>query len=375
MLGRMFMIVLFSISLHACYIGSKIVVSLYALQLGASQFTIGILAALYATVPLLLAIYAGKLTDTRGTRWPLFGGSLVMMLGMLTSYLWPGMAAMFVTAILAGAAFVFFNVAVQTLTGGLGNVEARARNFSLLSIGYSISTFIGPVSAGVAIDHLGHTHAFLMLAGFTLLPITGLLLGKGYNFVGGRKNEPGRSALDLLRLPPLRAIVIVSGLLVAAWDLFAFYLPVYAHSLRFSATTIGLIMGVFAVAAFVTRFTIPYLLKRWRSERVMFACILLAAAAFAVLPMHTSLFFMLPVVFCLGLGLGCGQPLSMMLAFNRSPAGREGEVTGLRLTANNVARVAIPVLVGALGSTLGAAPVFWLSALNLSAISVLVWKL
>jgi hypothetical protein len=44
-------------------------------------------------------------------------------------------------------------------------------------------------------------------------------------------------------------------------------------------------------------------------------------------------------------------------------------VTGLRLTANNVARVTIPLISGALGALLGAAPVFWLNAVNLTAIS------
>lgn len=64
----------------------------------------------------------------------------------------------------------------------------------------------------------------------------------------------------------------------------------------------------------------------------------------------------------------------MTIAYNRSPAGREGEVTGLRLTANNVARVVIPVVCGALGTALGAAPVFWFNALNLTAVSFLVWR-
>ena len=64
----------------------------------------------------------------------------------------------------------------------------------------------------------------------------------------------------------------------------------------------------------------------------------------------------------------------MMIAYNRSPEGRAGEVTGLRLTANNVARVIIPLVCGALGATLGAAPVFWLNAINLTAVSILVWR-
>lgn len=59
----------------------------------------------------------------------------------------------------------------------------------------------------------------------------------------------------------------------------------------------------------------------------------------------------------------------MMLAFERSPAGRTGEVTGLRLTANNVARIVVPLIGGALGTAFGAAPVFWMNALNLTVIS------
>ena len=71
----------------------------------------------------------------------------------------------------------------------------------------------------------------------------------------------------------------------------------------------------------------------------------------------------------IGFGVGCAQPLMMALTYEKSPPGRTGEVTGLRLTANNVARVAIPLISGALGALLGAAPVFWLNAANLAAIS------
>jgi len=371
----MLLIVAYSIAIHACYLGSKIVVSLYALQLGASQATIGVLAALYALMPLILGIYSGRLVDSSGTRGPLIGGAAVVCLGMLAGGWGTGLPALFATAILTGAGFMFFNVSIQTLTGGLGTKDQRAKNFAILSIGYSISTFIGPVSVGLAIDHLGHANAFLMLALFTAPPIIGLFLNKRFNFINGTKNtDQNRSTLELLRLPPVRSVVVISGLIVAGSDLFAFYLPVYAHSLNISATIIGVMLGVYAFAGLITRFAMPALLRRWRAELVMFGCLLFAAGSFAAFPLSTQLYFMLAVTFCLGLGLGCGQPLSMTIAYNRSPAGREGEVTGLRLTANNLARVVIPVVCGALGGALGAAPVFWLNALNLTVISVVMWR-
>lgn len=367
----MHLIVSFSIAIHAAFIGSKIAVSLYALQLGASPLVIGMLAALYALVPLTLGVFAGRVADTRGTRWPLLGGAVTMTLGMLASVLANSITALAITAVLAGGGFMFFNVAIQTLTGSLGKRDEQSRNFAILSIGYSISTFIGPVSVGVAIDQLGYRSAFVMLGLFTLAPVIGLLVTRRFNTTGSgiAKDEARRSAMDLLRLPPVRSIVIISGLVAAGWDLFAFYLPIYAHELHFSATTIGLILGMYAFAAFITRFAMPSLLKRWRPEQVMCACIAFAALSFALFPLWANLYYMLAVAFCLGLGLGCGQPLSMMIGFNRAPPGRAGEVTGLRLSANNVVRVVIPVVCGALGSAFGAAPVFLLNALNLGIIS------
>jgi MFS family permease len=141
MLARMLLIVVYSVAIHACYLGGKIVVSLYALHPGASQTTLGVLAALYASMPLILGIYSGRLVDSNGTRWPLAGGAAVVGLGMLTGGLGGDLTALFATALLTGAGFTFFNVAIQTLTGSLGNKDQRARNFALLSFGQQHALF------------------------------------------------------------------------------------------------------------------------------------------------------------------------------------------------------------------------------------------
>src|SRR5688572_18981549 len=151
--------------------GSKVVVSLLALELGASQALVGLIAALYATVPLLIGVYAGRLADTIGMRIPLLVGACFTAVAMLCGFLWQTLAALFATATLMGAAFVFHNVAIQSLTGAFGPPEHRARNFSVLTIGYSMSAFIGPLIAGFSIDHGGHGRAFLAFALLTVLPL------------------------------------------------------------------------------------------------------------------------------------------------------------------------------------------------------------
>src|SRR5688572_19553332 len=58
--------------------GSKVLVSLGALANGATPFEVGLLAALFALFPLLLAVYAGKISDRIGVKRPILGGALIM---------------------------------------------------------------------------------------------------------------------------------------------------------------------------------------------------------------------------------------------------------------------------------------------------------
>jgi MFS family permease len=366
----MYLVVALSISIHACYIGSKVVTSLLALELGASEIVVGTLAAFYAVVPLALGVHSGRLADTIGMRVPMIAGALCAGIAMLTGFLWPRIDGLFVVALLMGAAFVLFNVSIQNLAGAIGRPEERARNFSVLAIGYAFSSFLGPTFAGYSIDHFGHaaTYGFFGLA--TLFPIGVLLFNRRVTLVGATTPPvEDRSAIDLLRIAPLRILIVTSGLTVAAQELLAFYLPIYAHGLGHAASTIGVILGAYALAAFLVRFALPLLLRRLGVQRVMVGSVLIAAAAFLALPFTEQAPLLLLLSFMIGLGMGCTQPVLMTLSYERSPVGRTGEVTGLRLTANNIARVVIPLISGALGAAFGAAPVFWINAFNLAMVS------
>jgi predicted MFS family arabinose efflux permease len=291
-------------------------------------------------------------------------------MAMLCGYLWQTLPALFTVAILMGAAFVFYNVSIQNLTGAYGKPEHRARNFGILTIGYSLSTFVGPLVAGFSIDLAGHDRAFLIFALLSLFPILLLTFYPAITRVPAPKpDKEERRALDLLRDPPLRRVIIMSGLMVASYELFGFYMPVFGHSIGLSASMIGIIMGTYATATFLTRFFLPLVLRTWKPPQVLFAAMLLAAAGFVAMPYLREVYLIMAVTFTIGLGLGVGQPISMTMAFNQSPAGRTGEVTGLRLTANNIARIVIPLTAGALGATFGMVPVFWMNAANLAAIS------
>ena len=152
--------------------------------------------------------------------------------------------------------------------------------------------------------------------------------------------------------------MLVSGLVVAGVDLYSFYMPIYGHSIGLSATMIGVVLGAFATATFVVRTTLPLLVRRWGDDRVMTASMILAGLTFLLFPFVHQFVVLLLLSFVLGLGLGVGQPLSLIMTYNRAPAGRAGEALGLRFSVVNLTHMAIPLAFGTIGSALGLITVF-----------------
>jgi MFS family permease len=345
---------------HAGFGGSRVAVSLYALELGANQFAIGVLMALYGLCPMLLAVSIGKLADRIGPRLPMLLGTTGISMALLLPPLFPGLVTLYLSALLIGTSFHFFFVTVTGIAGGIGGVGNRVRNYSLVSLGFSGAGFLGPMAAGFSIDHLGYLPTFLLLASFPVIPLLLLWFKPGF-LPSADKREAAdgqRKALDLWRIPVLRNTFIASGIISSAWDLFQFYLPVYGYSIGLSASAIGTVLGVFALATFVIRIALPRLITMSHEAAILAYAIFVAAVAFMLFPFFRNAYALAAIAFLLGLGCGCGQPLSMSLIYALSPQGRVAESTGLRVTVNNFAHLVIPLVFGSVGTAFGFFPVF-----------------
>lgn len=348
--------------------GGRVLSTLFAVELGAGPFAIGLLIATYALFPLVLAVAAGRIIDRWGMRMPLLLGTIGMCCGVLLPYFAPSLAVVYAGAALTGLAFIFVQISTHTLTATLGEGARRTRNFSVFALFMSVTDFIGPVVAGVSIDQLGHVRAYLTLGISNLLAVIAVVhffprIRRAAHAAGG--GQP-RRALDLVRHPGLLRIFLASGIVMTGIDLFQLYLPLYGRSVDLSATAIGLIMGACAVAGFAVRVAIPSLVKRYTEDTVLLASILLSAAAFSAIPLFSHAAVLAVVSFTLGLGLGLGQPLTLVLTANLSPPGRSGEALGMRLTVNNLTHVVMPMVFGVMGSALGVAWVFWITAVLLA---------
>ncbi len=349
--------------------GSKMLVALYALDLHASPFTVGLLISMYAIFPLLLAIYAGRISDRFGVRLPMVMGSFGMCGSLLIPIFFPSLPALFVSASLVGIANIFFHVSSHNLVGALGEAHLRTANFGTLSLGAAISGMIGPMLAGFLVDRGGYAVTYYVLAAITIIPGTALLCKGGS--IPARASE-GKQAVsggvrELLGIGRLRSILLTSGVILTGIDLFNFYMPIHGRSIGLSASVIGVIIGMQAAAAFVVRFWMPWTANRFGEMRVLTWSLLMAGCTFLLFPLFKEPLILGAISFLLGLGLGCGQPLSIILTYSFSPPGRSGEALGMRLTVNKFTQIMVPLVFGSLGNAFGIYPIFWASAVILLA--------
>lgn len=353
---------------HIAFTGSRLAVSLFAIHQNASPLTVGVLISLYAMLPALLSIHTGRLVDRVGVTGPMIGGSLLATAGCLVGSFAPGLTSLHFTSAMVGTGFMVVGICVYQVVGDLSEPDSRAAQFSLLAIGFSIGGFAGPLVAGFAIDHLAHRNAFLVLAGFALMPALAMLLRPIHLPArNAHRERPSDAAvMDLFHQPELRRIYTSVLIFSVAWDVYNFALPIHGVRMGLTASQIGVVMGTFAAATFTIRLVMPWISARYAPWTVITASCIVASAAYVAIPFSGTVAGLMFLLFVLGIGLGAPQPMVLSILHSAAPPGRGGEAVGVRILLINICQTVMPLLFGAVG-TLGMLPVFWATAGSLAA--------
>jgi predicted MFS family arabinose efflux permease len=363
-LSSLFQLILISITAHIAIVVARITTSLFALSLHASEFTIGTLIALFALFPMLLAVKLGRTVDRIGLAKPMLAGGALMLIGCAMSSAANGLAILYPAVLMIGTGFLAIHVSVQHAVGAMSDANTTSVNFSWLALGYSISSFCGPLIAGFVIEHLRHNIAYGVAAGFAFAALVLMLRGNLKNIKATEtkampSDGQSGSVMELLRDEEMRRIYLVSILLGSAWDLFNFVMPIHGSHLGFSASTIGLILGCFSGATIVVRLAMQWLSRHYSEWQILASALVLALICYAIFPFMKTPMSIMIVTAALGLALGSSQPNVLALLHHASPAGRAAEAVGIRVTISNASQVVLPLAFGAAGAALGLFAIFW----------------
>lgn len=362
------------VCLHSCMSGIRVAGPLLALRSGLPAWAVGVLLGLFAAAPVLSSLYAGRLADRHGYHHPVrlgvaltvVGGVLAILATWLVDFQF---ALLGLAACLCGVGTNLGLIANQRTAGKLaaGDRAALTRVFSWLGLAPALSNVIGPIVAGTLIDLAGFRGAFIAL---TLLPLATLWSSRQVPKEPPAPVRPAqgkRAAWDLLVVPGMPRLLLVNFLMSSSWDLHSFIVPVLGHERGYSASAIGLILGVFAGAVASVRVLLPFLSHRLREHQVLAGAMVLTALVFCVYPWVHSAWLMGLCAAALGLALGAVNPMVMTALHHLTPDDRHGEAIALRSMTVNATSALMPLLFGALGAAVGASALFWLMGVAVGA--------
>lgn len=336
------------------------IITLYANEMGANTFDVGILTAAFAFFPLIFAIQAGRIADKIGDRLPVLLGLIGISLGMIIPYYLPSMPSLFISQLIVGTAAVFITVSLQNILGNIATEAKRDQYYSLFGMATAMGAMIGPIIGGYLAEHISYSAVFLASIFINAIPIL-------FSFLipvirkEGKKKISIISSVGLLKMPILRKALISSALVLYSKDIFVAYFPLFAKQYGISISTIGWIISIQGFAIIIVRLFLPKLTDLLGRDRVLIVSIFMAGISFLLVPFSGNVILLSALSAFMGIGLGCGQPLSMTTTYNASPKSRTGEVLGLRLASNRLSQLIAPVFFGLVGSWAGIFSVFFIS--------------
>jgi MFS family permease len=352
-----------------------------ALEVGADLRQVGLVAASYALVSMVIAVPVGRWIDLLGRRTFAVTGLLLMVAAAGVASLTRGLVLLALAQTLLGSGQICLALSIQSTIAGSGTERERELRFGNFSIMASLGQTMGPlVSAAAVMVGLGITGSF---ATALVIGCLGLLLLRAVPEDGPRTTvtpvttgEPGeppsrrvalqggpgtgirQSARGVLRVPSMSGALVASMAALTTVDIIIAYLPVYGEARGLSVGFVAVLLSLRAVGSLAARIAFAWLLERGSRERLLRASLLVPAVMLLLfVPRFPATIIVLQVIIT-GFFLGLSQPLTMSWVALRAPAELRATALGLRLTSNRIGQLVVPAILGVIGGVTGVAGVF-----------------
>ena len=338
---------------------ARLVIPMVALSLGASTLLVGIIAAMFPAIPMLLSVHFGRWVDRVGTRRPALVAAALMLAVPLIFAVFPTPYVLPLVAGVAGAGAVFAHIVATRAIGEVVEAGRRATYLGHLVLVYSFFQFVCPLLTGAAYQYLGSIVALATIGLFGASAI--VLIGTGRHFyqtqpVAPKVDVARRPFLQLLGNQRLRTWVLFCGIFSAAQTLFPFVISLYATQIGLTAVQAGAMVGAFALGSLLSRLSIGVLMRCFTARTLLRINLLLGAALYAVIPLATDVQLLYLISGLLAVPLAIGVPVGLAMIYEAAPSGRVNECVGLSMSLNSLLQTVLPLVMGLSAAHFGIAP-------------------
>jgi MFS family permease len=352
--------------------------TLYAQELGASTWAIGLLVTLRALAPIVIAMPAGQLIDMLGPMRMLGYGMMLLIISLALTALASDTWMLVLSQLFLGASIIICASALQVLVS-TGDPAARNEAINRYSMWMSGGSVIGPLLGGLVVslfhDSLaGHRAAFAAaaLAGSAFLLML-ILLSRRYPhqrseagvgsvrevFSVGGIIDSYRWGFGLTHHRSVRFGLSATFIIMYIQSFYFSFLPLLLDHMGYSTMLISLVLVAQGLASMTSRFVLGGVMKRASLPTILTAAGFVASVCLLLTPLAgPSAAAVVIVVSVMGAAVGLNLPVSLMIMVDAVGENERGKLMGLRLLVNRFAQILSPAMFGAVGGAFGLSAAF-----------------
>ncbi|WP_297452835.1 MFS transporter [uncultured Corynebacterium sp.] len=394
------LLVLITVMGQAVFNGGRVLLSWRVLDFGGSAATIGWFTAAFSLVPLIIALPAGKLVDSRRATEVMYSGLIATVVATAVMALSPNLSILLLGYVALGFAHMTTLIAAQGMVSHLrGGVAGLDSLFAYFTLGISVGQFLGIVGAGLftpnhdSTTSTATTPALWVMAGIGMLALViGWPVATAYRrheasaaaevqaassvaSSAPSQSEAGNSSvLNILRIDGMTSAMAVSIAVIVAIDLLTAYVPVLGRELGFSVAEVTAILGARSGLAIISRAFMPTVLRRADRDRVLIIAVCAGVLPLLAMPWLGSAWLMVIAVGICGLAWGFVMPMSMTWVSSLVDADVRAQALSIRLMGNRLAQVILPPVAGLGAAALGAGSVFLGAGALMGVASAAAWR-
>ena len=232
-----------------------------AIELDASTFQIGIVAALYALFPVLLALQFGSLVGKIGEGKFIIAGTISMALTAFALVFANSVLTLAIATAFAGVSHLACMVGGQSMVALRAPRENYDKYFGYYTFSASLGHLVGPLVAALVAGSDGTlpkstSNAFLLGVALCVVALVPVIKWRNEKPSVEAKSDQGTytAAIALMKKPGILAAIYVSLAISSVADVLVVFLPLFGTENNFSPYAIGIILAIRAGTTMISRF-------------------------------------------------------------------------------------------------------------------------
>ena len=347
-----------------------------AIEIDAGATAIGLIGAIYALFPVLLALKFGSWVGKYGEGKFLVIGN-ISLVATCTSLLFANnVMTLAIATALSGLSHLALMVGGQTMVALRAPKSEYNKLFGYYTFSASLGHTFGPVLAGLLAGSLANgmpresNNAFLfaiLLASIALIPTFSWRKNAPTIKAAEEQSNTWAAAKSMLSRKEISLAVFISMAISSTLDLIVIFLPLLGKERAIDPAIIGLIISLRAVGSMISRFSLGYVSRKIKDKSLLISTTTVTMFACVGMVYTSNPLTLGGLVFIAGLASGFGQPLTMALISLRTKADERALAVSARLTGNRLGQFLLPMAAGLLANGAGVGAVFWSMAALLGA--------